>query len=273
LQHVSSKPETILTCDLAAHLLLGYVQALKQQESVLTHRKLSIDAATAAAEQQQRELAAKEAAMSAAATKLEQQQATALAASEELERQRKALEAARRGLAGVEAALDAREAQMAESWGQLAANAAALKAGDLDGLSTRPYVSGWALLRLHCEEALQQSQQSVSRQVHMLPACCVWVSQHLSTLSLSPLSLSLPRVDSQDFAPLTGIPGVGAANSNSMVRYSQHNSSSGLLLDPSLPADALAVTLAAKRASLMERESALQVRHGCWASSPHVVFV
>jgi hypothetical protein len=71
---------------------------------------------------------------------------------------------------------------------------------------------------------------------------------------------------SQDFAPPTGIPGVGAANSNSMVHYSQHNSSSGLLLDPSLPADALAVTLAAKRASLMERESALQVRHSCWAS-------
>lgn len=42
--------------------------------------------------------------------------------------------------AGVESALDAREAQMAESWGQLAANAAALKAGDLDGLSSRATV-------------------------------------------------------------------------------------------------------------------------------------
>lgn len=40
----------------------------------------------------------------------------------------------RRGLASVEAALDARESQMAEGWGQLSANAAALKAGDLDAM-------------------------------------------------------------------------------------------------------------------------------------------
>lgn len=108
---------------------------------MLAERKQALDAATAAAERQQRELAAREAAMSAAATKLEQQQAAAIAASDEIERQRKAIEAARRGLAGVEAALDAREAQLAESWGQLAANAAALKAGDLDGLSLRASVS------------------------------------------------------------------------------------------------------------------------------------
>lgn len=64
----------------------------------------------------------------------------------------------------------------------------------------------------------------------------------------------------QDFAAPSGIPGVGAGSSNSLVHYSQqHSSTSGLLLDPSLPPDALAVTLAAKRASLMERESALQV--------------
>lgn len=83
----------------------------------------------------------KEAALADAAAKLEHQQHAAAAASDEVERQRKALEAARRGLAGVEAALDAREAQMAESWGQLASNTAALKAGDLEGLSTRASVS------------------------------------------------------------------------------------------------------------------------------------
>jgi hypothetical protein len=66
--------------------------------------------------------------------------------------------------------------------------------------------------------------------------------------------------DLQDFAAPSGIPGVGAGSSNSLVHYSQqHSSTSGLLLDPSLPPDALAVTLAAKRAALMERESALQV--------------
>jgi hypothetical protein len=116
-------------------------QALKEQELVLAERKQALDAATAAAERQQRELAAREAGMSAAATKLEQQQAAAIAASDEIDRQRKAIEAARRGLAGVEAALDAREAQLAESWGQLAANAAALKAGELDGVSLRASVS------------------------------------------------------------------------------------------------------------------------------------
>lgn len=66
----------------------------------------------------------------------------------------------------------------------------------------------------------------------------------------------------QDFAPPPGIPGVGAGSSNSLVHYSQHNSgSSGFLLDPSLPPDTLAVTLAAKRTALMERESALQVSY------------
>lgn len=107
-----------------------------------------MDAAAAAVERKQQELGAKDAALGDAAAKLEHQQAAAAAAADELERQRKALEAARRGLAGVEAALDAREAQMGESWGQLAANTAALKAGDLDGLSTRATVSlsggvGW----------------------------------------------------------------------------------------------------------------------------------
>lgn len=51
-------------------------------------------------ERQQQALAAKDAALSDLSSKLEAQQAAALATAEELERQRKALEAARRGLAG-----------------------------------------------------------------------------------------------------------------------------------------------------------------------------
>jgi hypothetical protein len=116
-------------------------QVLEKQEYALVERKQAVDAAAAAVERKQQELGAKDASLADAAAKLEHQQAAAAAAAEELERQRKALEAARRGLAGVEAALDAREAQMGESWGQLAANTAALKAGDLDGLSTRATVS------------------------------------------------------------------------------------------------------------------------------------
>jgi hypothetical protein len=44
-------------------------------------------------------------------------------------------------------------------------------------------------------------------------------------------------------------------------RYgSQGGGAAGVLLDPGMSPDALAVTLAAKRAALIERESALQVR-------------
>jgi hypothetical protein len=74
----------------------------------------------------------------------------------------------------------------------------------------------------------------------------------------------------QDFAAPPGIPGVGTSSgANSLVHYGQGHqhsasSSSGLLLDPSLPPDTLAVTLAAKRAALMERESALQVGETRW---------
>lgn len=239
--------------------LLSVWQALKEQELVLAERKQALDAATAAAERQQRELAAREAAMSAAATKLEQQQAAAIAASDEIERQHKAIEAARRGLAGVEAALDAREAQLAESWGQLAANAAALKAGDLDGLSLRASVSS-------CSAA--ESGSDHTGQGHS-----VGLDGSSPARLFKPLTCML-CVQLQDFAAPSGIPGVGASSSNSLVHYSQqHSSISGLLLDPSLPPDALAVTLAAKRASLMERESALQVgAHVCWPQwQPHCV--
>jgi len=77
----------------------------------------------------------------------------------------------------------------------------------------------------------------------------------------------------QDLAPPPGIPGVGHAGGSSSLHghYSQHSngsSGSGLLLDPTLPPDTLAVTLAAKRAALMERESALQVRGEAWLVLP-----
>lgn len=121
-------------------------QVLKEQEHTLAESKQAVDKAAAAVERKQQELAVKEAALADTAAKLDQQQHAAAAAAEELDRQRKSLEAARRGLAGVEAALDAREAQMAESWGQLASNTAALKAGDLEGLSTRASVSAMAAI-------------------------------------------------------------------------------------------------------------------------------
>jgi hypothetical protein len=196
---------------------------------------------------------------------------------------------------------------MSESWGQLAANAAALKAGDLEGLSSRATVRqdvrggglGCVMSRMTCAQrpallvisaCCMHGMGRVSD--HVTQSSINWIRPWQSTIIFSVLLMKLLHGSSacisvcvcccvvalQDFAAPPGIPGVGASSSaNSLVNYSQaqHStaSSSGLLLDPSLPPDALAVTLAAKRAILMERESALQVTAPCIVIRTHVVHV
>lgn len=148
------------------------MQVIKEQESVLADRKQAADQAAAALEYKQQQLAAKEASLSDALTKLEHQQAVTSSASDELDRHRKGLEAARRGLAGIEGALEAREAQLAESWGQLSSAAAALKEGDLDNMAIRTTVCVWG-------------GSGVMRfQHHMHPACSMSVLSLLSIICL-----------------------------------------------------------------------------------------
>lgn len=113
------------------YLCVIVLQSLKQREAELAEQERVLQRATDAAQQQNQQQLKQEEALAAATKQLEADKAALALRTEELERQRKNAEAARRALNGVEGALDAREAQLQDSWQLLHASVAALKAGDV----------------------------------------------------------------------------------------------------------------------------------------------
>jgi chromosome segregation ATPase len=96
-------------------------------ESTAAEKERMVARAEATALDWERRLRQEQDRLTAAAAELESGQAAAKAAGEAAARDRRLAEGARRALAGIEAALEEREAQLRSGWEQLHAATAALK--------------------------------------------------------------------------------------------------------------------------------------------------
>jgi hypothetical protein len=95
------------------------LQTLREQDRTVAEKERALARFEDAAQQQQQQLARQEEAVIAASKQLEAERGAAALQVQDLERQRKSCEGTRRALANVEAALDARESMLQDSWHML----------------------------------------------------------------------------------------------------------------------------------------------------------